>query len=112
MGAQAARLWPLMNSKDLVGAVYLPGDGQTNPTDTTQAYAKGAKLLGAQIFENVKATGIRQQNGRVSGVTTDSGDIECEFVVNCAGMWANRRTSTRVTITSVSFSTKSTKRIP
>ena len=85
---EASSLWPLMNAKDLVGAVYLPGDGQTNPTDTTQAYAKGARLQGAQIFENVKATGIRQQNGRVTGVTTDSGDIECEFVVNCAGMWA------------------------
>ena len=85
---EASRLWPLMNAKDLVGAVYLPGDGQTNPTDTTQAYAKGARLQGAQIFENVKATGVRQRNGRVSGVTTDSGDIECEFVVNCAGMWA------------------------
>ncbi len=85
---EAANLWPLMNAKDLVGAVYLPGDGQTNPTDTTQAYAKGAKLLGAQIFENLKATRICQRNGRVVGITTDSGDIECEFVVNCAGMWA------------------------
>ena len=87
---EAADLWPLMNASDLVGAVYLPGDGQTNPTDTTQAYAKGAKMRGAQIFENVKATGIHQKDGRVSGVATEHGDIQSEYVVNCAGMWARQ----------------------
>ncbi len=87
---EAADLWPLMNVSDLVGAVYLPGDGQTNPTDTTQAYAKGAKMRGAQIFENVKATGIHQKDGRVSGVATEHGDIQSEYVVNCAGMWARQ----------------------
>ena len=87
---EAAELWPLMNAKDLVGAVYLPGDGQTNPTDTTQAYAKGAKMRGARIFENVKVTGIHQKDGRVSGVATEYGDIHSEYVVNCAGMWARQ----------------------
>ena len=87
---EAADLWPLMNAADLVGAVYLPGDGQTNPTDTTQAYAKGAKMRGARIFENVKVTGIHQKEGRVSGVSTEYGDIQAEYVVNCAGMWARQ----------------------
>ena len=87
---EAAELWPLMNASDLVGAVYLPGDGQTNPTDTTQAYAKGAKMRGARIFENVKVTGIHQKDGRVSGVATEYGDIHSEYVVNCAGMWARQ----------------------
>ena len=87
---EAAELWPLMNAKDLVGAVYLPGDGQTNPTDTTQAYAKGAKMRGARIFENVKVTGIHQKDGRASGVATEYGDIHSEYVVNCAGMWARQ----------------------
>ena len=87
---EAAELWPLMNAKDLVGGVYLPGDGQTNPTDTTQAYAKGAKMRGAQIFENVKVTGIHQKDGRASGVATEYGDIHSEYVVNCAGMWARQ----------------------
>ena len=87
---EAADLWPLMNASDLVGAVYLPGDGQTNPTDTTQAYAKGAKMHGAQIFENVKATDIHQKDGRVSGIATEHGDIQSEYVVNCAGMWARQ----------------------
>ncbi len=87
---EAADLWPLMNASDLVGAVYLPGDGQTNPTDTTQAYAKGAKMRGARIFENVKVTGIHQKDGQVSGVATEYGDIQSEYVVNCAGMWARQ----------------------
>ena len=87
---EAAELWPLMNVKDLVGGVYLPGDGQTNPTDTTQAYAKGAKMHGAQIFENVKVTDIHQKDGRASGVATEYGDIHSEYVVNCAGMWARQ----------------------
>ena len=87
---EAAELWPLMNAKDLVGGVYLPGDGQTNPTDTTQAYAKGAKMRGAQIFENVKVTDIHQKDGRASGVATEYGDIHSEYVVNCAGMWARQ----------------------
>ena len=87
---EAADLWPLMNASDLVGGVYLPGDGQTNPTDTTQAYAKGAKMRGARIFENVKVTGIHQKDGQVSGVSTEYGDIQSEYVVNCAGMWARQ----------------------
>ena len=84
---EAAAIWPLMNASDLVGAVWLPGDGRTNPADTTQAFAKGAKKGGAQVFEGIKVTGIHQENGRVTGVATEQGDISCEIVVNCAGMW-------------------------
>ena len=86
--ADALKLHPLLNVDDLVGAVFIPGDGQLNPTDVTQALAKGARMGGAQIFEDTKVTGIRQQNGRVTGVTTERGDIAAEYVVNCGGMWA------------------------
>ena len=81
-------VWDFVNADDLVGGVWLPGDGQTNPTDTTQAFARGARMYGAKIFEDVKVTGIRQCNGRVTGVSTEYGDIKAEVVVNCAGMWA------------------------
>jgi len=80
-------LWPLINVNDIVGGVYLPGDGQTNPTDTTIALAKGARMGGAQVFEDTKVTGIVTQNGRAVGVRTEQGEIAAEFVVNCAGMW-------------------------
>ncbi len=85
---RAGELWPLLNIEDLVGAVYLPDDGQTNPVDTTQALAKGARMGGAKIFENIKVTDVLQEAGRVTGVVTESGEIEADFVVNCAGMWA------------------------
>ena len=84
---EASAIWPLMNASDLVGAVWLPGDGRTNPADTTLAFAKGAKQKGATVLEGIKVTGIRQKNGRVTSVITEEGEITCETVVNCAGMW-------------------------
>lgn len=86
--SEAKSIWPLMNADDLVGAVWLPKDGRTNPVDTTRAFAKGATMRGARIFEQVKVTGILKKDGRVTGVRTEQGDIQCEVAVNCAGMWA------------------------
>ncbi|MFQ5985508.1 MAG: FAD-dependent oxidoreductase, partial [Alphaproteobacteria bacterium] len=85
---EAGEMWPLMRTDDLAGAVFIAKDGQTNPTDTTMALAKGARMGGARIFEGVKVTAIHRQGGAVAGVTTDRGDIACEYVVNCGGMWA------------------------
>jgi glycine cleavage system T protein len=85
---EARKLWPLMEVDDLVGAVFLPKDGQTNPVDTTQALAKGAKAGGVRIFEDTPVTAILQHNGTVTGVRTGKGEIAAEVVVNCAGMWA------------------------
>jgi glycine cleavage system T protein len=85
---EARKLWPLMEVDDLVGAVFLPKDGQTNPVDTTQALAKGAKAGGVRIFEDTPVTAIFQRNGTVTGVRTGKGEIAAEVVVNCAGMWA------------------------
>lgn len=85
---EAGDLWPLMASGDLVGAVHLPKDGQTNPVDTTQALAKGARARGAKIVENIAVTEILIRGDRAMGVRTKDGEIAAEFVVNCAGMWA------------------------
>ena len=85
--SEAGRLWPLMRTDDLAGAVWIPRDGRTNPIDTTLALAKGARQGGATIVENVTVTGIQRDRGAVTGVATDHGDIACEIVVNCAGMW-------------------------
>ena len=76
-----------LNVEDVVGGVYLAKDGQGDPTNITLALAKGARQYGAQVFENVKVTGIERQGARVGGVRTEQGDIAAEFVVNCAGMW-------------------------
>ncbi|MDN5851375.1 MAG: FAD-dependent oxidoreductase, partial [Actinomycetia bacterium] len=86
--AESAERYPVMNTDDLVGAIWLPGDGKANPTDLTAALAKGARLGGATIIEGVRALEVGVTDGAVSSVRTDHGDIEAEFVVNCAGQWA------------------------
>jgi glycine cleavage system aminomethyltransferase T/glycine/D-amino acid oxidase-like deaminating enzyme len=85
---QALELWPLLNIEDVIGAIHLPMDGMTSPVDTTQALAKGARLGGAKIFENTRVLDIKTRDGRAVGVVTEHGDIDAEYVVNCAGMWA------------------------
>ncbi len=85
---EARERWPLLSIEDVVGAVYLPKDGRTNPVDTTQALARGARMHGARIVEGVKVTGILRANGRVTGVATEAGEVRADAVVNCAGMWA------------------------
>jgi 4-methylaminobutanoate oxidase (formaldehyde-forming) len=50
--AEAGEKWPLMRTDDLVGAVWLPGDGKANPTDLTQALARGARRRGAVVCED------------------------------------------------------------
>ncbi|GAA4175435.1 GcvT family protein [Shinella granuli] len=87
---EAQDLWPVMAIDDLVGAVWLPGDGKANPTDLTQSLAKGARSRGARIFERVRVTGISVANGTVTGVETDRGAISAQVVVNCAGQWARK----------------------
>jgi 4-methylaminobutanoate oxidase (formaldehyde-forming) len=86
--AQARERYPLIVDDDLVGAIWLPGDGRANPTDLTQALAKGARLRGARVVERVRVTDVLVRDGRAGGVRTDRGDIEAEVVVNCAGQWA------------------------
>ena len=90
--AQAGERYPLIRTDDLVGAIWLPDDGRANPTDLTQALAKGAKQRGATILERTRvldiSTAPAARGVRVTGVRTDRGDIEAEIVVNCAGQWA------------------------
>ncbi len=84
---EASELWPLMRTDDLVGALYIPRDGQTSPVDTTMALAKGAKTRGARIIEGVSVTDLKVADGRISGVITERGEIETETVVLATGMW-------------------------
>ena len=85
---EALKLWPAMSIHDVVGAVFLPSDGQANPSDIAMALAKGARMHGVKIVEECPVTAIRVKDGRVTGVSTPQGDVACEAVVNCAGQWA------------------------
>lgn len=84
---EAQELWPLMTIDDLVGAAFLPTDGQANPSDITQALARGATMAGASIFEDTEVIDLVIDDGRIRAVVTERGRIECERVVVCAGQW-------------------------
>ncbi|MBN9073008.1 MAG: FAD-dependent oxidoreductase [Rhizobiales bacterium] len=87
---EVKRMWPLMEVGDLVGASWLPTDGQASPSDITQSLAKGARMHGAKLFERVRVTGFDRKDGRIVAVHTSQGKIACETVVNCAGQWARQ----------------------
>lgn len=85
---ELAAHWPLMDTSDLIGGVWVPGDGQTSPVDTTTALANAAKGLGARVIENCEVTDILTADGRAVGVSTTEGDITADAVVTCAGLWS------------------------
>ncbi len=92
---EAQDLWPLMAIDDLIGAAYLPTDGQANPSDITQSLAKGARMAGVRIIEDCPVTRICiDAAGRISGVQTPRGFIDCEIVVCCAGLWTRALAAT------------------
>jgi len=80
----------LMDVSDLVGASFLPTDGQASPSDIAQSLAKGARMAGARFFEAVGVTGFDIHENRVVAVQTHQGSIACEKVVNCGGQWARQ----------------------
>lgn len=88
--AEVRDLFPLARVDDILAGFYVKEDGRADPVDVTVALAKGARMRGATILEGVAVTGVKTRRGAVAGVTTTAGDIECEVVVNCAGMWARQ----------------------
>jgi len=90
--AEAGKLFPILRTDDLSGAVWIPGDGKANPTDLTQSLARGARQRGVRIFEDTAVTGVIADNGAVAGVrwkdANGEGELRCETLVNCAGQWA------------------------
>ena len=85
--AEVAERFPPARTDDLVGAVLLPNDGQTNPVDTTLALAAGARSRGVRIVEGVAVEEVLVERGRAVGVRTPAGEVRADVVVNCAGMW-------------------------
>src|SRR4029079_686653 len=85
---EAQALWPLMQIDDVVGAAFLPTDGQASPSDTTMSLAKGARHAGVTLGAGVKGTGIGAEDGRVRAVVTDQARIACDKLMICAGQWS------------------------
>ncbi|PZQ99992.1 MAG: FAD-dependent oxidoreductase [Cereibacter sphaeroides] len=92
---EAKDRYPHLNIDGVVGAVALPLDGQCDPANIAMALAKGARQMGAKIFEGVKVTGVTEASDgkgrRVTGVDYQTaegpGHIDADVVINCGGMW-------------------------
>lgn len=87
--------YPQLNTEGVMGGVYLDKDGQGDPGNIALALAKGARQRGAQIFERVKATRALRNGRQVTGIAYEAesgqaGEITCDHVVNCAGMWGHQ----------------------
>ncbi len=80
-------IYPLAEVDDLIGAIYEPLDGHVDPSQATQAMAKGARNRGAEIYRQTKVTNISQQANGEWLITTDKGEIKAEHIVNAAGTW-------------------------
>jgi 4-methylaminobutanoate oxidase (formaldehyde-forming) len=95
--AEAGRRYPIMETADLQGAVWLPGDGKANPADLTMALAKGARNAGVTIVEGVRVEAALHEVGgggrRISALAWrdkqgEGGSIAAETVVLCGGQWS------------------------
>jgi 4-methylaminobutanoate oxidase (formaldehyde-forming) len=87
---EVSEMWPLAKTDDVLAGFYIPADGRVNPVDVTMSLAKGARMRGVTIIEGVAVTGFATKRGAVTGVRTTHGEVEAEYVVNCAGMWARQ----------------------
>ena len=86
--AEIARLSPITNTAGVLGALYDPLDGHLDPSGTTQAYAKGARMQGAEIVLRNPVRELRPRPGGRWDVVTVQGTVNAEYVVNAAGLWA------------------------
>lgn len=88
--AEIAELFPLLRTDDLVGGLMVADEGRADPVGVAMSLAKGARMGGATIVEDCPVTDLVVEGRRVTAVVTEHGTIECEIVVNCAGMWARQ----------------------
>jgi 4-methylaminobutanoate oxidase (formaldehyde-forming) len=86
--AEVAAMWPQLDASEVIAGFYTANEGRADPGNVALSLAKGARMSGVRIFENVRVTDVTREQDRVTGVVTDRGSIETEYVVNCAGMWA------------------------
>ena len=89
---------PLIEIHDVIGGIFIPTDGQADPVGITQALAKGARMGGAQIFENTLVSKVLTDGDRVTGVETDAGTVMADHVVLACGMWT-RELASRLGVT-------------
>ncbi len=87
---QIKKIYPIINEKDILGGIFMPGDGQADPVGVTNLLAKAARKEGVKIYQNSPVQKIIVKNGRVHGVKIKDHLIECEYVVLATGMWSRQ----------------------
>ncbi|WP_368343880.1 FAD-dependent oxidoreductase [Pelagovum sp. HNIBRBA483] len=85
---EIAKIAPIVNLEGVIGALYDPLDGHLDPSGTTHAYAKAARMGGATIETHCKVIATNQRADGSWDVVTDKGTIHAEHVVNAGGLWA------------------------
>ena len=87
---QIKKIYPIINENNILGGIFMPGDGQADPIGVTNLLAKAAKKEGVKIFEKSPVNKILKKNGKVAGVEVKGQKIECEYVVLATGMWSRQ----------------------
>jgi len=85
---EAKKFFPFIEDQHFIGALLDPNEGHLDPSGTTYAYAKAAKLGGATIEVQTKVESLEQKPDGTWRVITNKGVVECEHVVNAGGLWA------------------------
>jgi len=86
--AEAKRLFPLIDESCFIGALYDPNQGHLDPSGVTQAYAKAARIGGAEVVRFNPVTDLTQRADGTWDVVTKNGTVHAEHVVNAGGLWA------------------------
>ena len=88
--AEVSDLWPMLDVSGLLAGFYTAEEGRADPANCAMSLAKGARMAGVKVVEDTAVTGFDIRDGRVHRVFTTAGEIECDAVVNCGGMWARQ----------------------
>ncbi|MDH3248736.1 MAG: FAD-dependent oxidoreductase [Acidimicrobiia bacterium] len=88
--SEVADMWPMLDVSGMLAGFYTANEGRADPANCAMSLAKGARMGGVRIIEHTPVIGFGIEAGRVTVVRTERGDIECEYVVNCGGMWARQ----------------------
>ncbi len=87
---QIKKIYPIINDENVLGGIFMPGDGQADPIGVTNLLAKAARKEGVKIFEKSPVEKILKKNGKIHGVVVNKKTIECEYVVLATGMWSRQ----------------------
>lgn len=85
---EAARMFPLMDKSQFIGALYNDLEGHVDPSGVTNAYAKAARVNGAEVYRHTRVVELTPRPDGTWDVITTQGNLHADHVVNAAGLWA------------------------